>query len=76
MFATTAAPGIRDKIRRALPPIDLELFPGVYWDHGDGTGIYRGRDGRTHECNHQEASELARREMIILTYRSSGEYAM
>ena len=73
MPMTSAAPRTDDQVQRLAPPTEMDFFPGLFWDHGDGTGIYRSRDGTTHQCNHHRRQKMARSEMIILTYRSSNE---
>ncbi len=52
----------------------LEVFSGLFWDHGEGLGTYFAKGGTTHHCNRVHASELARVDCLTLSYRNSHEY--
>ncbi len=52
----------------------LEVFPGLFWDNGQGFGTYFAKGGITHHCNRVHASELARVDCLSLCCRNRYEY--
>ena len=52
----------------------LEVFPGLFWDHGEGLGTYFAKSGTAHHCNRVQALELAGVDCLTLCCRNRHEY--
>jgi CBS domain-containing protein len=52
----------------------LEVFAGLFWDDGDGLGIYFAKDGIKHYCSRAVAVDLARRDRLPLACRNRYQY--
>jgi hypothetical protein len=63
-----------DTVRWMGTSMRLEVFPGLFWDGGDGLGMYFAKDGTQYECSQNEAEALAQQERVILSYRNRYAY--
>ena len=63
-----------DSVRWVGTNMALEVFPGLFWDDGEGLGTYFAKGGTTHHCHRVHASELARVDCLILSCRNRYEY--
>jgi hypothetical protein len=63
-----------DTVRWMGTSMSLEVFPGLFWDDGDGSGTYFAKDRTQHKCSRNEAQVLAQQEPAIVSYRNRHEY--